>query len=128
MNKKKKTISIEVDIPLESFEDFSKGNVSRGAIHMDENGHTEFKRYNLGEGRKIGPRKQFNLPLSVRDADVDALTNKKELTCRMVTDAQGQITGVLIEPKSSLSTLYELMEAILAKFNLKNKGGANANN
>lgn len=89
MHKKRKMIFIPVEISNESFEDFSKGKVSRGAIHMDEEGFFKFVRYNLGEGRKIGPRKQLDL---------------------------------------SQSTLYELMEAILAKFNLKNKGGANADN
>ena len=41
-----KTVSFTIEVPLESLEDLSKGNVSR---------------YRLGEGRKLGPRKKFNL-------------------------------------------------------------------
>ena len=57
----KKTVSFTIEVPLKSLEDLSKGNVSRGAIHLGEDGHPKFVRYNLGEGRKLGPRKKFNL-------------------------------------------------------------------
>ena len=87
MKQEEKKFLATVEIPIESFKDFIKGNVSRGAMHIDEEGHLKFKKYKLGEGRKIGPRKPFD---------------------------------------RSLSALYELMEAIFAKFNLKNKGGENA--
>lgn len=56
-----KTVSFTIEVPLESLEDLSKGNVSRGAIHLGEDGHPKFVRYRLGEGRKLGPRKKFNL-------------------------------------------------------------------
>ena len=57
----KKSVPFTIEVPLKSLEDLSKGNVSRGAIHLGEDGHPKFVRYNLGEGRKLGPRKKFNL-------------------------------------------------------------------
>ena len=56
-----KTFSFTIEVPLKSLEDLSKANVSRGAIHLGEDGHPKFVRYNLGEGRTVGPRKKFNL-------------------------------------------------------------------
>ena len=124
----KKNFSFFVEIPLESLEDFSKGNVSRGAIHLGEDGHPKFVRYHLGEGRKLGPRKPFNLPPSGGDAAVADFIDKKGLTCRKVTDELGQITGLLIEPEPSLPARDKVFELIARLFNFKNKGGENANN
>lgn len=44
----------------------------------------------------------------------------------MVTNEQGQITGLLIEPESSLSARDEVFESIVRLFNLKKEGGENA--
>lgn len=122
----KKNFSLFIEVPLESLEDFSKGNASRGAIHVGEDGNFKFTRYRLGEGPKLGPRKPFNLPPSGGDAAVADLINEKGLTLRMVTNELGQITGLLIEPESSLSARDEVFESIVRLFNLKKEGGENA--
>lgn len=123
MSKRKRMKTIRVTVPDSVFGDFAKGHVSRGSLHMDENGKCIFVRHNLGSRKPTGPRKQ---PQPVSPVCPYAMHFTLANTY-FVLDAQGQMAGVFFE-FSVLSVPAEVAAMFSLLFNQSSKGGAHANN
>ena len=123
MNKRKRMKTIRVAVPDSVYGDFAKGHVSRGSLHIDENGEFFFIRHNLGSRKPTGPRKKPR-PISPACPGAMPVTLVKTY---LVVDAQGQMVGVYFE-FSGLSAFGETMAMFCMMLNQLNKGGAHANN
>ena len=123
MNKRKRMKTIRVAVPDSVYGDFAKGHVSRGSLHIDENGEFFFIRHNLGSRKPTGPRKKPR-PISPACPGAMPVTLVKTY---LVVDAQGQMAGVFFE-FSVLSVPAEVAAMFSLLFNQSSKGGAHANN
>ncbi len=58
MNKRKRMKTIRVAVPESVYGDFAKGHVSRGSLHIDENGEFFFHQAQFGFAQTHGAEKE----------------------------------------------------------------------
>lgn len=123
---RKNMIPVLVWMTVESLKEIGTGHVSRGSIRQDEDGQLVHKKYKLGEGKKIGPRKPKQLTQAPEE-EAAAMTFKVDITIHLVVDQLGELASYLLEPLA-VPMSWEKLGSLAELFNLDNKGGKNANN
>lgn len=119
----KNLIPQTVWISEKTLAEINAGKTSRGGMKKTKDGRTVFKRYNLGEGKPLGPKmreKEGGTPATLQEIFI-----RLEIYHYYILPG-GQVTVFSLAPNLA-SADDAWMELLTTLYNL-NKGGKHANN